>query len=168
MRARPITCCFSGHRPSKLPWGTDENDPRCIALKERLYEVMREAYYQGYRHFICGMAQGCDFYFCEAALRLREEMGDVTVEAAIPCRSQSDRWPKEDRERHAALVAACDQETLIQEAYDAGCMMRRNRYMVDHAALLIAVHDGYPGGTRHTIEYALKRGLEIIDIPPVM
>ena len=27
MRARPISCCFSGHRPAKLPWGEDEDDP---------------------------------------------------------------------------------------------------------------------------------------------
>ena len=37
MRARPISCCFSGHRPGKLPWGDDEGDRRCLALKERLW-----------------------------------------------------------------------------------------------------------------------------------
>ena len=30
------TCCFTGHRPSKLPWGTREEDPRCVALKGRI------------------------------------------------------------------------------------------------------------------------------------
>ena len=29
-------CCFTGHRPEKLPWGTDESDPRCVKLKEEL------------------------------------------------------------------------------------------------------------------------------------
>ena len=46
-----------------------------------------------------------------------------------------------------------------------GCMQRRNRYMVEHASLPIAVHDGLPGGTRRTIEYALRRGIGIVDIP---
>ena len=55
MRARPISCCFSGHRPGKLPWGDDEGDRRCLALKERLWNEMEAAYEQGYRHFICGM-----------------------------------------------------------------------------------------------------------------
>ena len=27
MRARPVSCCFSGHRPAKLPWGENEDDP---------------------------------------------------------------------------------------------------------------------------------------------
>ena len=35
-------------------------------------------------------------------------------------------------------------------------------------ALLIAVHDGQSGGTRRTIEYAMRRGLDVVDIPPVM
>ena len=55
MRARPISCCFSGHRPGKLPWGDDEGDRRCLALKERLWNEMEAAYERGYRHFICGM-----------------------------------------------------------------------------------------------------------------
>lgn len=90
MRARPISCCFSGHRPGKLPWGDDEGDRRCLALKERLWNEMEAAYERGYRHFICGMAQGCDLYFCELALALRQLHGDVTVEAAIPCPSQAE------------------------------------------------------------------------------
>ena len=36
------------------------------------------------------------------------------------------------------------------------------------AALLLAVHNGQAGGTRRTMEYAMRRGLQIVDIPPVM
>ena len=71
------------------------------------------------------------------------------------------------RERWQSLVARCDYETVVQAHYDAGCMQRRNRYMVDHAALLIAVHDGQPGGTRRTIEYAMRRRLDVVILPPV-
>ena len=40
-------------------------------------------------------------------------------------------------------------------------MMRRNRYMVDRSARVIAVYDGIPkGGTAQTLAYALRRGLE--------
>lgn len=27
---RETTCCFTGHRPEKLPWREDEGDPRCL------------------------------------------------------------------------------------------------------------------------------------------
>ena len=47
-------------------------------------------------------------------------------------------------------------------------MYRRNRYLVDHAALLIAVHDGLTGGTQQTMAYAMRRGIEIMDTPSVL
>ena len=162
---RATTCCFTGHRPDKLPWGVREDDPRCTDLKARLAAALEAEYDAGTRHFICGMAQGCDLYFCELALALRQLHGDVTVEAAIPCPSQAEGWSAEQRLRWQRLVAACDYETMVQQQYSPGCMQRRNRYMVDHASLLIAVHDGLPGGTRRTIEYALRRGIGIVDIP---
>ena len=84
MRGKPSTCCFTGHRPEKLPWGSDETDPRCKALKQKLQDAVSAAYDEGMRHFICGMARGCDFYFAEAVLALRADKQDVTLEAAVP------------------------------------------------------------------------------------
>ena len=69
---RETTCSFTGHRPEKLPWRGDESDPRCLALKERLAAAVEDAYDKGMRHFMCGMARGADFYFCDAVLELRE------------------------------------------------------------------------------------------------
>ena len=159
---REITCCFTGHRPNKLPWGDDESDPRCVRLKELITQKLEAAYDRGYRHFICGMAQGADFYFCEAAHALRDRRPGVTVEAAVPCEGQADKWPEADRERYAQLLGRCDFETMVQRHYDRGCMLRRDRYMVDHASLLLAVYDGSPrGGAAYTVTYALRRGLDV-------
>ena len=121
------TCCFTGHRPNKLPWGDNENAPECLALKA---SIARK------------------------------------VEEAIPCESQANRWSRVDRERYARLVGLCDFETMVQHHYDRGCMLRRNRYMVDRSSLLIAAFDGSKGGTLYTITYAMKKGIEveIIDV----
>ncbi|MDE6879971.1 MAG: DUF1273 domain-containing protein [Oscillospiraceae bacterium] len=166
MGGRPITCCFTGHRPEKLPWGDNETDPRCQALKRKLQDTLATAYDSGMRHFICGMARGCDFYFAEAVLALRQERGDVTLEAAIPCPTQTDGWSGADRTRWRRLLAACDLETVVQHQYTPGCMLRRNRYMVDHSAMVIAVYDGTDGGTRRTLEYALRQRVPFVDIRP--
>ena len=165
MPARQDSCCFTGHRPAKLPWRYHEADPRCAALKRRMADAVDFAYEQGYRHFICGMALGCDLYFCECALALRERHPEVTVEAAIPCPTQAERWPAAQRARYEALVERCDLETMVSAQYTPSCMQRRDRYMVDHASLLIAAFDGSPGGTRYTMEYAMRRGLTIVDLP---
>ena len=161
---RETTCCFTGHRPEKLPWGTDEGNPLCLDLKRRLAAAVLSAYDRGMRHFICGMARGCDLYFCEAVLALRERYPEVTVEAAIPCPTQADAWPEAERDRYRELVARCDMETMVSDTYSSTCMQRRDRYMVDHAMLLIAAFDGTAGGTRYTVEYALRRGIEIFDV----
>lgn len=165
MRARQVSCCFTGHRPGKLPWRYREDDPRCLALKRRMADAIEAAYQGGYRHFLCGMALGCDLYFCEAVLDLRSRLPGVTVEAAIPCPNQDGGWPPDQRARYRRLVGACDFETLVSASYTPYCMQRRDRYMVDHASLLIAAFDGTPGGTRYTIEYAMSRRISIVDLP---
>ena len=164
---RSTTCCFTGHRPNKLPWGTDETDPRCLALKAAIKQEVEKAYDRGYRHFICGMAMGCDFYFCEAAQALRDERPGVTVEAAIPCETQAARWSEADRERYGRLVGLCDYETMVLRQYDRNCLLRRNRYMVDRSSLLIAAFDGSTGGTMYTVTYAMRHDAQVVIIDVV-
>ncbi len=156
------TCCFTGHRPDKLPWGEKESDPRCRRLKESIAREAEEAYESGIRHFISGMARGADLYFAEAVLALRGRRGDVLLECARPCETQADSWPKAERVRYQSILDRCDYETLVQHNYDRFCMLRRNRYMVDRSVRLIAVYNGVPkGGTFQTLQYAMKKGLSI-------
>ena len=141
-----------------------EGEHANIRNQERIADAVLLAYQEGYRHFLCGMAQGCDLYFCEAVLALREQYPEVTVEAAIPCPTQADAWPEAERRRYRELVAKCDMETMVSDTYSSACMQRRDRYMVDHAMLLIAAFDGTAGGTRYTVEYGVRRGIEIFDV----
>ena len=164
---RENTCCFTGHRPDKLPWGADEADPRCAGLKARLAQAVEEAYRAGFRHFLCGMAMGGDLYFAEAVLALRGRCPDLTLEGVRPCESQADRWPEAERARYQGILDRCDFETLVQHRYDRFCMMRRNRYMVDRSSRLIAVYNGVPkGGTAQTLLYAMKKGLYVQILDP--
>jgi uncharacterized phage-like protein YoqJ len=156
------TCCFTGHRPEKLPWGDDELDPRCLALKASMGRELEGLYRRGYRHFISGMARGADLYFAEAALRLREKYPDLTVEGAVPCVSQAERWSPEERRRWRICLDRCDLETVVQQNYDRWCMHRRDRYMVDRSSAILAAFDGTPGGTMYTLNYAMDRHLEIL------
>ena len=161
------TCCFTGHRPEKLPWRFDESHPDCVALKARLREALKELYGRGCRHFITGMARGGDLYFAEEVLALREELPGITLEAAIPCPSQSDSWTLAQRQRYQDILDRCDVEALVQREYTRDCMLRRNRYMVERSDFVLAVYDGMErGGTMYTLNYAKSRGLETVVIPP--
>lgn len=159
------SCCFTGHRESKLPWRGYEQDPRCRRLRMRIRDAVEAVYADGVRHYICGMANGCDLYFLEEVLRFRLDHPDVTVEAAVPYAGQADHWRQELRTQYEQMLSQCDYETLVQQVYTGGCMMRRNRYMVDHSRILIAAYNGEPGGTMNTMLYALRRGLSVIELP---
>ena len=104
--------------------------------------------------------QGTFYDLCLAAV--------LEARQRFPQKRISITWvvPAEERERWQRLLDACDYETMVQDHYSPGCMMRRNRYMVDHAALLIAVYDGQSGGTRRTVEYALRRQIPVVLVPP--
>ena len=112
------------------------------------------------------MARGADLYFAEAVLALRERRSGVTLEAARPCESQASRWPQEEQRRYQSILERCDYETLVQHQYDRWCMMRRNRYMVEHSDRVIAVYDGREkGGTVRTIRFAHQMKKELREIP---
>ena len=164
MEDRERSCCFTGHRPMKLPWGMNEEDPRCIRLKEELRVRLDAIYELGYRRFLCGMAIGCDMYFAEAVINLREKHSDVILEAAIPFGDQPGRWTQGLRRRYNRLLDSADKVTVLQYSYTPDCMMRRNRYMVDRSSLLLACFDGRPGGTMNTILYAERSGLKTVVI----
>ena len=158
---REITCCFSGHRPNKLPWRDDETDPRCIALKTKLADIAEALYDAGMRHYICGMAQGCDMYFCETVLALRRSHPEIHLEAAVPFPGQPNRWPEPLCARYRSLLEQCDEVSVLQHTHTPDCMMRRNKYMVDASSLLLCCFAGTPGGTMNTVLYAERSGLEV-------
>ena len=135
-----MICAFSGHRPHRLPWGTDELDPRCGALKLRIEQELRR----------------------EAVLALKREFSHLQLWAVLPCRSQTDRWPEPDRRRHEALCRASQRIILLQEEYSSDCMLRRNRWLAEHADCLLTVYDGGPGGTGWTVRAARRKGVPVI------
>ena len=165
MDEKATTCCFTGHRIAKLPWRGNENDPRCVLLKEKLAAVTEAVYQSGVRRFICGMANGCDMYFADTVLALRQAHPEISLEAAIPFEGQADRWDPSLRARYNLLLSQCDRCTLMQHEHSPDCMMRRNRYMVDSSSVLIACYDGKSGGTMNTLLYAVRQKCEVIEIP---
>ena len=154
-----MVLAFAGHRPEKLPWGSDESDPRCDALKQQIFDAVRTAAGEGYDTFLCGMARGCDFYFAEAVIAQ-----GLRLEAWLPCPSQADRWSEADRSRYTALLMDCAAVHMTEPEYSQGCMLRRNRKMVDAADGLLTVYDGSPGGTGAAIDYARRTGKRVIGL----
>ena len=159
-----LSCCFTGHRANKLPWGFEDNNPACVELKQKIEQAVSQLYSRGVRHFICGMANGCDLYCAEAVLKLKKEHPELTLEAAVPHPHQASQYPPAQKQQYKRVLSLCDRITMIHKIYSRTCMMDRNRYMVDHSDIVLAIYNGSPGGTRNTILYALRSKKELIQI----
>ena len=134
--------------------------------RQLLPAVLQQVYDRGFRTFLCGMARGCDQYFAEAVLACRAAgtAPEAILTAMVPCPSQKDGWPAEEQARYDVLLAACSAVEVLEPVYTPGCMLRRNRAMVQRASLLISVFDGTPGGTASTLRFAAKQGIEILPL----
>lgn len=156
-----LVVTFAGHRPEKLPWGQDEQDLRCAALKIRLSQAVERYVERGGSVFLCGMARGCDFYFAEAVLALAQQNPAVRLEAYLPCPSQADRWLERDQTRWKALLSRCAAVYTVEPCYSDGCMLRRNRVMIERCDALLTVWDGSEGGTAAAVRYAQRLGKNV-------
>ena len=151
---KSITCCFSGHRPEKA--NMDE-----AKTKYRLKEEIDNAIKDGYTTFISGMARGVDIWAAELVLQKKRINRNVKLICAQPyeffSKDQSWQW----NVRYSKIVALADEVVTVSYKSNKGCYMLRNKWMVDHSSRLIAVFSGEPGGTKNTIDYAMKRNLKI-------
>lgn len=163
------TCCFTGHRPARLPWKYDEGTELCLYCKAMLAVEIERAYLEGYRRFLSGMAMGMDLICAEAVLACQSVHSDVLLEAIIPCENQTKGWPHDQVERHRRILdyIGPNHQILMQSQRTRHCMLRRDQYMVNQSQRIIAVYDGYSaGGTKYTLGYALQKKLETVIIDP--
>ena len=156
------TVAFTGHRPEKLPWGTNDNSPEGALFKFRLREALEYLIGRGYVNFLSGAARGFDTVAAEIVISLREVYPWVRLTVVLPCADQAARWNAEDKRRWENIVHNSDHVETLAPMYDKSCMFRRNRYLVDNADLVLAAyHKGSTGGTAMTVDYAHKRGKKV-------
>ena len=161
-------CAFTGHRPSKLPWRYDETDSRCVALKTVLTEQITALIEAGVTQFLSGMAEGTDIFCSEIVLALREKNPKIKLHCILPCTAQAEKWSVSSQELYRSILGRADSVVYVSRDYHEKCMLDRNRFLVNHAAALLAVYNGERrGGTAATLRYAQKMGREIIVIDPI-
>ena len=99
-----------------------------------------------------------DMYVAEIVLALKEKYPQITLECAIPYERQAVRWPEALRNRYFSIAERCDKETMLQTHYTQDCLWNRNRYMVDHADIVLAVCNmRLHSGSKQTVLMARRR-----------
>lgn len=162
---------FTGYRPSKLPFGYDMESDAAIALYNNLTKEYRKLIDKGFRFFLTGGAVGCDLMAADVVLNLKKEYKKRQIPVyhvlCIPCYNHFKGWRQEDKEHFQRIKKESNQVIYVSKSeYYDGCMQKRNRFMVDTSVVLLAVYDGKPGGTKSTVEYAMKKKRKIVTIRP--
>ena len=151
--------CFTGHRTLS---GSRE------AVETQLHKLLKQKIKQGYRRFYAGGARGFDALAAGAVLRLKETAPDLTLVLVLPFAqpyTHETGWTPEDIAEHQAIQAQADTVILLRERYRSGCYHQRDRYLVDHASLVIAYQKHRSGGTAYTTQYAREQGLPVLNLP---
>ena len=137
-------------------------------MKEKLTDQITKLVNAGVTDFFSGMAEGTDTYCAQIVLDLRRKNPALNLHCVLPCEGQADEWSASARERYFSILEQADEVVYVSREYHDGCMLKRNRYLVDHAACLLAVYNGeWRGGTAMTVRYAQKLGREITILNPV-
>ena len=152
---RENTCCFTGHRvlPVSKEW-----------LESKLKEAVEALIKRGYTRFCCGGALGFDTAAAIAVLRLKAVYPQIRLALFLPCPNQASRWSPESIRLYEAIKARADEVTTVCESYTRDCMFRRNRRLVDESSVCVCFLSSDHGGTAYTVNYARKKGLEIINL----
>lgn len=91
----------------------------------------------------------------------------LKLHCILPCKTQADKWTPTSKDIHRSILEQADSIVYISRDYHERCMMERNKFMVDHADILLAVCRKIPrSGTEATINYARKMNKEVIMIDP--
>lgn len=150
-------CCFTGHRPEKLLRSEE-------IIRVELEEEIRKAIGEGFTTFISGMARGIDIDAGEIVLHLRSKGFPIRLICASPYPGFETGWSTSWQHRYSSIMNVADLTRFVCPAYSRDCFMIRNEWMVNHSARVIAVFNGHPGGSKNTIDYAHKQGVDVIMI----
>ncbi|MBE5040222.1 SLOG family protein [Ructibacterium gallinarum] len=151
-----VACCFTGHR--EIP--TED----LYMLVHKLELKIRDLIQNGSADFITGGARGFDTLAAGTILTLRNEFPHIRLILALPCKEQTKGWKTADVLLYQQIMQQADIVHYVSESYDRGCMMRRNRFMVDHSRRCVFYLTHRRSGTYKTVEYAMQQSLTLYNI----
>lgn len=154
---RKYRVCFTGHRPEKL--NMQEN-----TIKKYLQSEILSSIQNSYTTFISGMARGVDMWAAEIVIELKKEFPQIKLIAAVPFEDFESKWSYENQKSYNEILSKADLIRYICPNFSYSSYQIRNEWMVNHSSKVIAVWNGEKSGTKNTIDYANKCGVEVVNI----
>ena len=152
---KQTTCFFTGHR--ELP------QEKYDEIFQSVCNHIEALYHKGYTDFIAGGAIGFDTLCSLAVLKLSKTY-DINLHIYVPCLGQEKYFSEDQKKQYSDILELAKSVTVLAPKYTRGCMHTRNRKMADDSSVCIAYCTKTTGGSAYTVDYAIKKSLEIIHI----
>ena len=154
------TVCFTGHRQISAT--------HMMALPALLKAEIAKQAEAGAVHFRAGGAVGFDTLAALCVIEQKKQYPQIKLDLLLPCRDQDVAWSEQDKRAYRFVLSEADSVRYLHEQYCEGCMLERDRCLVEGSDVCIAFLTKSKGGTAYTAAYALKLGLEFVNLYDMM
>ena len=155
-----MTVCFTGHR--QIPYAA------AVEIPTLLDRVLTDLCERGATTFRAGGAIGFDTVAALKVLELKERYPHIRLELILPCRNQTEYWEETAVRTYQYVLNRADSHLFLFDTYFDGCMLERDRRLVEGADICVAYCTRSRGGTAYTFTQALRAGLEVINLHDLM
>ena len=124
-----------------FPWGFDEEDEGCAALKLILMNRITRLRSEGCTRFAVSMDCGVGLYAAEILHGLKEPDDALETICYVPYEEQATKWTPELRDRYFNALAACTEVVNVAYEKTVGCEFKTHLEAIKETDTVIAVYD---------------------------
>ena len=135
------TCAIIGCSPMCFPWGFDEEDDGCAALKLILINQITRLRSEGCTRFAVSMDCSVGLYAAEILQGLKESEEQLETICFVPYEEQATKWTPELRDRYFNALAECTEVVNVGFEKTVGCEFKAHLEAMKEADTVIAVYD---------------------------
>ncbi len=135
------TCAIIGCSPMCFPWGFDEEDEGCAALKLILINQIFNLRGEGCTRFAVSMDCGVGLYSAEILHGLKGSEEELKTIGYVPYEEQATKWTPELRDRYFNALAACTEAVNVAYEKTVGCEFKAHLAAIKEVDTVIAVYD---------------------------
>ena len=135
------TCAIIGCSPMCFPWGFDEEDEGCAALKLILINQISKLRGEDCTRFAVSVDCGAGLYAAELLHGLKESDDALETICYVPYEEQATKWTPELRDRYFNALAACTEVINLAYEKSVGCEFKAYLKAINEADAVIAVYD---------------------------
>ncbi len=123
----------------------------------QLFHAIKKMIQKGCTTFLNGLAVGFDLLAAEYLLAFKSKYPQIKLITCIPCKEQEKYYSDDDKIRYLNVLLCADERKVLSKRYHRGCMLARDRYMVEQGNCMITYCKRDTGGTAYTLRYFQKK-----------